>query len=115
MRNFLILTCSVIMISSVTFADDTVETCANGAGTVVIGAVSGHKYCNSKNGMNWWNAVTWCDGLGRRLFDLSDCACSDTTANCVNKCPELEGRSTFKNGLKLRILGELPILMVFLY
>ena len=77
------------MMSSVAFADDVaIETCADGAGKVVVG-VSGHKYCKSNNTMNWWNAVSWCDALGRRLFDLSGCSCGNTTADCRGKCPEL--------------------------
>ena len=90
MRRILILMCGVVMISSVVFAEDAVETCAGGAGTVVTGIISGRKYCSSKNSMNWFNAVAWCDAIGRRLFKLSDCECSDTTANCAGtKCPEL--------------------------
>lgn len=93
MRNVLILMCGMVMLSSVAFADDTttIETCADGAGTVVIGAVSEHKYCLSNEGMNWWNTVSWCDAQERRLFDRSDCACGNTTADCRGKCPELVG------------------------
>jgi len=90
----LILLTAVFMISTVTLADDTTATeiCADGAGTIITGAVSGHKYCKSKNRMNWWNAVAWCDTQGRRLFDRSDCACGNTTADCANsKCPDLNG------------------------
>ena len=36
--------------------------------------------------MDWWNAVAWCDGLGKRLVDLSvDCGFTSTS----NKCPNL--------------------------
>ena len=91
MRNVLILMCGMVMLSSVAFADDTTETCANGAGIVITGAVTGHKYCQSKQGFNWWNAYAWCDAQGRRLFDRSDCACGNTTADCRGKCPELVG------------------------
>lgn len=94
MRKILILMCGVVMMSSAVFADDTTtpETCANGAGTVVVGAVTGHKYCKSNTQMNWWNAQSWCDALNRRTFDISDCACSNTTADCHNRiCIELVG------------------------
>ena len=94
MRKILIFTCGVIMMSSVAFADDTVETCANGAGTVVVGAVSGHKYCKSNSTMNWWNAFAWCDAQGRKLFDISECACSNTTADCIYNCPEMNNVGT---------------------
>ena len=94
MRNVFILMCGMVMMSCVVFAEDiTTETCADGAGTVIIGAVSGHKYCKSNKGMNWWNAMAWCDGIGRRLFERSDCACSATVSDCRAKCPELTGVS----------------------
>ena len=84
------LACAILMVSSIALADDTTtETCANGAGTIVIGAVSGHRYCRSTNTMEWWNAYAWCDSMKTRLFDLSDCACGTTTADYVNKCPEM--------------------------
>ena len=76
--------------STVTFAEETsTETCANGAGTVITGAVTGHKYCMSNNTMNWWNSVSWCDGVGARLFSVNDCAFSSTSDTSV--CPELKG------------------------
>ena len=91
MRKFLMLMCGVVMMSSAVFADDTTtpETCANGAGTVVIGAVTGHKYCMSNNNMNWWNAMAWCDAQGRRLVSLNNCGCS-STVSCNNICPEFK-------------------------
>ena len=86
----IILICGVLLTSTVATADDTtVETCANGAGTVFVGQVTKHKYCVSNKSMNWWNAVAWCDGMGRRMFDRSDCACSGTVSDCRSKCPEL--------------------------
>ncbi len=97
MKPFLILTCFGLMISTTVLAEDTsttTETCANGAGTVVIGAITGHKYCKSNNTMNYWNAHAWCDAQGRQLFDLSDCGC-DGTRTCQAQgtsglCPELK-------------------------
>ncbi|MBR6675507.1 MAG: hypothetical protein IKL32_06290 [Alphaproteobacteria bacterium] len=87
--NKILIVCGLLMVSTVAFADDiTVESCADGAGTVITGVVSGHKYCMSNKGMNYWNAVAWCDGQGRRLFSMDDCACSGTT-NCAEKCPEM--------------------------
>ena len=87
---FITLICGVLLISTVATAEDTtVETCANGAGTVFVGQVTKHKYCVSNKSMNWWNAVAWCDGMGRRMFDRSDCACSGTVSDCRSKCPEL--------------------------
>lgn len=92
MKTSLALMCGVLMMSAVVFAEDTVETCANGAGVVITGAVTGHKYCKSNQRMNWWNAVSWCDAMGRKLFDRANCACGNTTADCAGSiCPELKG------------------------
>ena len=89
MRQILMLTCGILFISSVGFAEDTTtETCANGAGTVITGVVSGHKYCKSNTNMTWWNAHAWCDALGRRLFSLDDCEYSSTG---TTGCNDLKG------------------------
>lgn len=87
----LTITCSALLIASIANADTTTtETCANGGGIVITGAVSTHKYCLSKNTMNWWNSNAWCDAMGRRLARRSDCACGNTKADCANdKCPDL--------------------------
>ena len=83
MRNVLIMS-SILMMSFAVLAQE-VETCANGAGTVITGAVTGHKYCKSNNRMDWWNAHAWCDALGRRLFSLEDCPYSVTgTTACAD-------------------------------
>ena len=90
----ILLLCSLLMISPTLMAEDsTTETCANGAGTIITGAVTGTKYCMSNTDMNWWNAVSWCDGLNKKLFDITDCKCSDTLVDCKQGeaiiCPEL--------------------------
>ena len=90
----LILLTAILLTSTVVLAEDTTtETCANGAGTVKVGIVSGYKYCKSNNPMNWWNAYAWCDAMGKELFSLNDCRCSGTT-NCNGYCPELNGLDT---------------------
>lgn len=90
MRNILLLTCSVCLISTMTIADDTIpETCAGGAGTINIGKITGKKYCVSNNSMNWWNANAWCDGMGMRLFHLNDCKWEYATS--FSNCPEAKG------------------------
>ena len=83
MQKVLLLS-AIILLSQPVFADDTTttETCANGAGRVITGVVSGHKYCRSNNTMDWWNAHTWCDGLGSRLFSMNDCEHSSTNTLC---------------------------------
>ena len=87
---FITAMCISLMVPTITLAEDTTitETCADGAGVVIAGAVSEHKYCMSNKTMNWWNAVSWCDGLNKKLFNLNDCSCSGTI-NCTGKCPEL--------------------------
>ena len=87
----LILLIAILLTSTVVLAEDTTtEICANGAGIVITGAVSGHKYCLSKTNVNmsWWNAWAWCDGQGRRLFHLNDCEYEVT--NATTTCPELK-------------------------
>ena len=98
MRKILILTCGILMMSSVAMAEGetTVETCAGGSGTIVIGAISKHKYCKSNKPMTWWNAHAWCDALKRRLFSMDDCGCNGVV-NCNNICPELRGAASDQN------------------
>lgn len=93
MHKFLILIYCLLMISSVTMAeeDTTPETCANGAGTVFVGKVSNHKYCRSNKTMNWWNAVSWCDSIHMEPFDLNDCHWEQVTS--LSNCPEATGIS----------------------
>ena len=95
MKKCLLLSCGMLFIASVSIA----ETCADGSGMVIEGKVTGHKYCVSNKPFNWWNANAWCDALGRRLFERSDCACGNTTADCTNNmCPELNNFSNFYTG-----------------
>ena len=75
----ILLLCSLLMISPTLMAEDTtVEICANGAGTIITGVITGTKYCWSNSEMNWWNANAWCDAQGRRLFSMDDCIYSVT-------------------------------------
>ena len=88
MRQLLIMMCGMLFMASMAVADDTTtETCANGAGIVITGNLSGHKYCLSNQNMSWWNAYAWCDSIGRSLFDASMCCINRT--NCPHdQCPE---------------------------
>ena len=92
MRKKLIFACCLLIMPCVVYAEDTTttQTCANGAGLVLPSTISGHEYCMSNNTMNWWNAVAWCDALGRRLFSMDDCGC-DWNKNCNGICPETKG------------------------
>ena len=91
MNKLIPLTIYLCLTSTAILAEETIETCANGGGTVITGTISEHRYCLSNNTMNWWNAISWCDGLGQKLFSLNDCKCDDRTQNCTAKCPELAG------------------------
>ena len=90
MRKKLIFVGCILIMPCVVYAEDTTttQTCANGAGLVLPSTISGHEYCMSNNTMNWWNAVAWCDALGRRLFSMDDCGC-DWSKDCTNGCPEV--------------------------
>lgn len=91
MNKFLFLTTCVLGISCHGFAQETsTETCANGAGEVITGYITGTKYCISKTRIDWWNAHAWCDGLGMKLFDLNtDCQQFGTGCSSNQKCMEL--------------------------
>lgn len=89
MFKILMLSGAVLFMSMTVQADDTVETCASGAGIVVTGK-SGHKYCKSNGSMNYWNSYTWCEAQGRRMLDWSDCGCNVSTY-CGSGCPEFSG------------------------
>lgn len=101
MKKF-ILIAGICFMSGMVQAQITDTPCANGAGVIVKGSVSGKTYCKSNAwGMTWWNAYAWCDALGMDMFGLEDCACSDTVADCAGtsaggnavgkKCPEVAG------------------------
>ncbi|MBR6674950.1 MAG: hypothetical protein IKL32_03405 [Alphaproteobacteria bacterium] len=87
---FITVICLTLMISNITFADDTTtEICADGAGIVMIGKLNQKKYCYNPNIQTFWNAYAWCDAQGARLLDLTkDCECTGTT-NCYRHCPNL--------------------------
>ena len=84
MRKKLIFACCLLIMPCVVYAEDTTttQTCANGAGIVVKGAIQG-EYCISTKFMNWWNAMAWCDGMRMKPLTKQDCACGNTTADCA--------------------------------
>ena len=89
---FITLICSILLTSTVATAEDTtVETCANGDGTVIVGVITGHKYCRSNMKMNWWNAYAWCDGLKRRMFSMDDCQSFNATEFVCNELKDSGG------------------------
>ena len=104
MKKILILSCAILMLSFSAPAEDTVETCAGGAGTIFTGKVTGHKYCKSNKAMSWWDAHAWCDALGKRLFSMDDCECS-SVIDCVKKCPELNNVLPAGRGWTMTPLG----------
>ena len=78
--------CLTLMISTITLADDTIKTCANGAGIVITGN-NGTDYCMSNNNMNWWTALAWCQTIGKTAIRYpEDCSC--VGENCLKvQCP----------------------------
>ena len=87
MNKILMMTCGILIASSVALTEDTTtETCANGAGAIITGHITGDKYCKSNKTMNWWNAVSWCDAQNKTLIALSDCASTK-----VNVCDNFIG------------------------
>lgn len=96
MYQILILICGVFLSSTIVLADDTSETCANGAGKVVYGVVDNEKYCVGTGNLNWWNTYAWCDAQGMTLPDITqDCRCSEVTSDCsAGYCPNFGSRFT---------------------
>ena len=85
MNKTLSLICTLFILPSIAFAE---ETCANGAGKIIMGDINQKKYCLSNKTMDFWNAYAWCDAQGTSLVDLTDCSCSNTAADCANnQCP----------------------------
>ena len=66
------------------------ETCANGAGTQVIG-VDGEIYCRSNVSMNWWSAIAWCDAANMRLVSLDRCNGKNGNISGDVGCPNFKG------------------------
>lgn len=83
----------LLILSTMAMAEEQKTMCANNAGTIIMGAVTNTPYCKSNHTMDWWNAISWCDGQNKRLFHHSDCAC-DITTDCAIICPELINAST---------------------
>ena len=83
---FITAICVALMISTITLADDTIKTCANGAGIVITGN-NGTDYCMSNNNMNWWTALAWCQTIGKTAIRYpEDCSC--VGENCLKvQCP----------------------------
>lgn len=60
------------------------ESCANGGGTVVLGA-DGTRYCLSNPTMNWWSAFSWCEAAHGTMFDINtECYKVEGTEACPN-------------------------------
>ena len=85
MKKILLLSCGIFFVASVAMA----ETCSDGAGTVIVGSVTGHKYCMSNERLGFWNSYTWCNALGRRMFSMDDCQIKGG-AETINKYHEMD-------------------------
>ena len=65
-------------------------TCANGAGTQVIG-VDGETYCRSNVSLNWWSAHAWCDAANMTLVSLDRCNGKNGNITGDTACPNFKG------------------------
>lgn len=114
MKNFLITIGCILTLSQIVFAEEV--TCANGAGTIIIGK-NKTQYCMSKRSLNWWTALGWCQSIGKQLISYPNaCSCPESICpEILSNCPNLTGvadtivwTSTL-NGPKSAILISLSI------
>ena len=88
MNRRIILLGAIILLSITAHAQETTKTCANESGVIFQGVLDNKTFCRSYTKMNFWNAYTWCDAIGGKMFRLEDCGCSWNT-DCNGKCPNL--------------------------
>ena len=107
MKKF-ILIAGICFMSGMVQAQITDTPCANGAGVIVNGSVTGKTYCKSNAyGMTWWNAYAWCDAIGMQMIDASDCLCSGGTMDCTKKqCPEFTSTSNLNTTFWTTLTNE---------
>ena len=91
MRQLLILTCGLLMISSV----------ANACEGITIKG----KYCLSEHTMNWYSAYAWCEAQGLNMIDLNSVCGVGGWSTCsaliltADEQSEAGTNSTFINGI----------------
>ena len=85
-KSLMILSVLVLVMSTPALS----ATCANGAGTQVIG-VDGETYCRSNVNMNWWSAHAWCDAANMRLVSLDRCNGKNGNISGDVGCPNFKG------------------------
>ncbi len=85
-KNLMILSVLVLVMSTPALS----ATCANGAGTQVIG-VDGETYCRSNVNMNWWSAYAWCDAANMTLVSLDRCNGKNGNITGEVACPNFKG------------------------
>ena len=85
------IVCGGLFTPFVVQAADMVETCADGAGTVVKGN-NGTVYCKSNRTMNWWTALGWCRAINMVPFSFpNDCRCVGEKCKVTADCSNLAG------------------------
>ena len=85
-KSLMILSVLVLVMSTPALS----ATCANGAGTQVIG-VDGEIYCRSNVNMNWWSAHAWCDAANMTLVPLDRCNGKNGNITGEVACPNFKG------------------------
>ena len=85
-KSLMVLSVLVLVMSTPALS----ATCANGAGTQVIGA-DGETYCQSNVNMNWWSAHAWCDAANMRLVSLDRCNGKNGNISGDVGCPNFKG------------------------
>jgi hypothetical protein len=85
-KSLMILSVLVLVMSTPALS----ATCANGAGTQVIG-VDGEIYCRSNRDMNWWSAHAWCDAAKMTLVSLDRCNGKNGDITGDTACPNFKG------------------------
>lgn len=78
------------MVLMISISVEAIE-CEKGGGITVKGN-NGTYYCYSKNKMNWWTGLGWCQSIGKKMIHYpEDCRC--VGAECPEEmvlCPNLK-------------------------
>ena len=84
----------ILIISIPSFSQDSTfaDICTKSYGKIVV-ANNGQEYCMSKNKMNWWTALGWCQTMGRTHIRYPlDCNCfGDNCPLSGAQCPNFLG------------------------
>ncbi len=78
---------NILTIAAITLNVGIVQAACEG-GTLTTGP-SGHEFCISTKGMNWWSAYAWCEANGRHF------------ASIYELCPTWDGSIAYHEDCKL--------------